>query len=114
MSRDMTIQDLLRSLTPQIHQRQAVSDPTPLSLTTEDATAETKTAEPKVQKRCGSSCCKKKLMFADLECSKCKTRFCGEHRLPEAHTCPHDFRKEGQMLLAKQNPRVVHDKIDQI
>ena len=113
MSRDMTIQDLLRSLTPQIHQKQAASDPTPLTLS--EASAET-TAEPKtaVQKRCGSSCCKKKLMFADLECSKCKTRFCGEHRLPEAHTCPHDFRKEGQMLLAKQNPRVVHDKIDHI
>jgi predicted nucleic acid binding AN1-type Zn finger protein len=112
MSRDMTIQDLLRSLTPQIHQKQAASDPTPLTLSeASEATAEPKTA---VQKRCGSSCCKKKLMFADLECSKCKTRFCGEHRLPEAHTCPHDFRKEGQMLLAKQNPRVVHDKIDHI
>jgi predicted nucleic acid binding AN1-type Zn finger protein len=113
MSRDMTIQDLLRSLTPQIHQKQAASDPTPLSLAATEASA---IAEPKtaVQKRCGSSCCKKKLMFADLECSKCKTRFCGEHRLPEAHTCPHDFRKEGQMLLAKQNPRVVHDKIDHI
>jgi predicted nucleic acid binding AN1-type Zn finger protein len=108
MSRDMTIQELLRSLTPQNHHRQATADPTPLSLS--EATTET----TKPQKRCGSSCCKKKLMFADLECGKCKTRFCGEHRLPEAHECPHDFRKEGQLLLAKQNPRVVHDKIDHI
>ena len=69
------------------------------------------TAEPKTKSnRCG--CCTKKLLLSDIGCSKCDRRYCSAHRLPELHTCPHDFKKEGQALLAKQNPRVVGDKLD--
>jgi len=64
------------------------------------------------QKRCGA--CKKKLCLSDFACAKCTTRHCGAHRLPETHACPHDFKKEGQTLLTKQNPRVVADKVDRI
>lgn len=67
-------------------------------------------AEPKVQKRCGN--CKKKLCLSDFTCDKCKTRFCGAHRLPELHACPHDYKKEGKALLEKLNPRVVNDKLE--
>jgi predicted nucleic acid binding AN1-type Zn finger protein len=71
------------------------------------------TTEPaKEQKRCGA--CKKKLCLSDFACAKCTTRYCGAHRLPETHACPHDFKKEGQTLLTKQNPRVVADKVDRI
>jgi len=67
------------------------------------------------QKRCGlTGDCKKKLALSDFGCSKCSTRFCSQHRLPENHKCPHDFKKEGQALLAKLNPRVVGEKLNRI
>jgi len=67
---------------------------------------------PKEQKRCGlGEACKKKLALSDFACGKCKTRYCGTHRLPELHKCPHDFMKEGKELLAKLNPVVVGDKM---
>ena len=66
----------------------------------------------KEQTRCGLlDTCKKKLALSDFACSKCKTRYCGTHRLPETHKCPHDFVKEGKELLTKLNPVVVGDKI---
>ena len=67
------------------------------------------------QKRCGlTSDCKKKLCLSDLTCDKCKMRFCGSHRLPEAHACQHDFMKEGKATLTAQNPRCVAEKMDRI
>ena len=111
MSRDMTIQELLQSLTPVVHHKKATEDPATLDL---NATAK---AEPEVkeQKRCGfSGTCKKKLLLTDFACTKCSTRYCGAHRIPEEHACSFDFRKEGQAILAKQNPRVVNSKLDQI
>jgi len=63
------------------------------------------------QKRCF---CKKKLALSDMACSKCDRRFCGAHRQPELHECPHDFKKEGRDLLTKQNPKIVATKIDSI
>jgi hypothetical protein len=84
--------------------------------TLKEAEAEIKVAppiEPPVeQKRCGA--CKKKLCLSDFACAKCTTRYCAMHRLPETHACPHDFKKEGQTLLTKQNPRVIADKVDRI
>ena len=71
--------------------------------------------KPVEQKRCGfHTACKKKLALSDLLCSKCNLRFCGQHRQPELHACPHDYKSEGKELLAKQNPRVVADKVGRI
>jgi len=111
MSQDMTIQELLQSLTPVVQQKKSTEDPPRLDITTMTAAA---AAEPKVQKRCGAGECKKKLLLTDFACTKCSTRHCGAHRLPEEHACSFDFRKEGQVLLARQNPRVVNSKLDQI
>lgn len=66
------------------------------------------------QKRCGCEGCRRKLTLTDMECAKCKSRFCGQHRLPELHACPHDFRKEGAAQLAAANPRVVADKLNRV
>ena len=106
----MTIQELLQSLTPVVHHKKPTEEPAMLDL------AATKTdKESKEQKRCGfSGSCKKKLLLTDFACTKCSTRYCGAHRIPEEHACSFDFRKEGQILLAKQNPRVVNSKLDQI
>jgi hypothetical protein len=99
----MTIQELLRSLTPEVKMVQPSVEPATLDL-----------SEPKVQKRCGSDSCKKKLLLSDITCTKCQTRFCSAHFIPEAHACSHDFRAEGQKLLAAQNPRVVNEKVTKI
>jgi predicted nucleic acid binding AN1-type Zn finger protein len=99
MNDGFTIQGMLKGLTPLQMSTKTENDVPPLVLATVSNT-----------KRCG--CCSKKLMLSHLGCAKCGTRYCDSHRLPELHACSHDFKKEGQALLAKQNPRVVGDKLE--
>ncbi len=61
------------------------------------------------QKRCG--CCKKKLTLTDFACDKCQTRYCSTHRLPEEHTCSHDFKAAGKTQLTKQLVAAIADKV---
>ena len=103
MNDGFTIQGMLKGLTPLLHGTQGSDSVPKLNL----SGLKPKNSE---SKRCG--CCSKKLMLSHLGCSKCGTRYCDSHRLPELHACPHDFKKEGQALLAKQNPRVVGDKLE--
>ena len=99
MNDGFTVQGILKSLTPLHISTAATATPPPMVL-----------SQNADKKRCG--CCTKKLLLSDIGCSKCGSRFCGAHRLPELHACPHDFKKEGQALLAKQNPRVIGDKLE--
>jgi predicted nucleic acid binding AN1-type Zn finger protein len=105
MNHEFTIQGMLKGMTPLQIGAQGLAETVPeMRLTTApDATTTNK-------KRCG--CCTKKLLLSDVGCSKCDSRFCSTHRLPELHACPYDFKKEGQALLAKQNPRVIGDKME--
>ncbi len=66
----------------------------------------------KSKKTCG--CCRRKLTLTDFDCGKCKSRFCAEHRLPEQHSCGHDFVAEGRARLTEQLTKVVAQKVDQI
>jgi predicted nucleic acid binding AN1-type Zn finger protein len=68
----------------------------------------------KAQNRCGSSCCKKKLLLTDMTCPNCMTRFCSAHRLPEDHRCDHDYHKSGKVQLEKQLVKVVAEKLDRV
>ena len=81
--------------------------PPPPVLTRAPAITEPITARPK--NRCGE--CKRKLLLSDLTCTRCDTRYCGHHRLPEEHRCCHDFRAEGKVLLEAANPVVRADKL---
>ena len=67
---------------------------------------------PPSSKRCG--CCRKKLALSDFDCGKCKARFCSLHRLPEQHSCSHDFAAEGKKALEKQLTKVVADKLERV
>jgi len=103
MNDGFTVHGLLKSMTPlQMGIQCAASIP--------DLSLAAPTVDAKKSNRC--ACCSKKLMLSHLGCSKCGTRYCDSHRLPELHACPHDFKKEGQALLAKQNPRVIGDKME--
>ena len=95
---------------PVILQRQPTLNPTPLNL--DETLLKTAIETPVKKNRC--ICCKKKLMLSDFDCRGCKTRYCSEHRLPETHACPHDYRKEGQAILAKQNGGCVNAKLEKI
>jgi hypothetical protein len=103
MNDGFTIHGLLKSMTPL---QMGIQGAAPIP----DLSLAAPTADAKKSNRCG--CCSKKLMLSHLGCSKCGTRYCDSHRLPELHACPHDFKKEGQALLAKQNPRVIGDKME--
>ena len=102
----MTIQELLKALSPQLQSQQQQSpkpeEPIcpPIELTQTDTTK---------QKRCG--CCKKKLTLTDFSCDKCQTRFCITHRLPEEHACSHDFKASGKNQLTKQLVAAIADKV---
>ena len=67
--------------------------------------------ESKPQKRCGHSECKRKLLLTDLTC-KCGQKFCMSHRMPEAHTCAHDYKAEARANLNKQLVGCVAEKLE--
>ena len=106
---DKMMQALLQSSPIQFHP-DPMGEPSFLDLDNEKE----RESKAKDQKRCGSDSCKKKLHLSDFGCGKCKTRFCSQHRLPEAHACQHDFKKEGKATLTAQNPRCVAEKMDRI
>lgn len=58
--------------------------------------------------------CKKKLILLDIPCSKCNICYCIKHRLPESHNCFFNFKKEGKILLQKNNPKIINEKIIKI
>lgn len=100
---------MIHAVSPIVKQVGPTIEPVPFALGKDEGAAIA------VQKRCGFSTeCKKKLCLSDLTCDKCKVRFCGSHRLPEAHACQHDFVKEGKATLTAQNPRCVAEKMDRI
>jgi hypothetical protein len=96
--------ELLKGLSPILPPKDAVDPPI---LDIQEAP---NTGPP--SKRCG--CCRKKLTLSDFDCGKCKTRFCSLHRLPEQHSCGHDFTAEGKKLLEKQLTKVVADKLERV
>ncbi|AYV81207.1 MAG: putative zinc finger A20 and AN1 domain-containing stress-associated protein 8 [Harvfovirus sp.] len=61
---------------------------------------------PKI--RCNS--CNKKLSMNFFDC-KCGKMYCSEHRYPDVHSCPIDYKKLGRELLEKNNPVVSADKL---
>ncbi|XP_021754010.1 zinc finger A20 and AN1 domain-containing stress-associated protein 4-like [Chenopodium quinoa] len=65
----------------------------------------------KAANRCMS--CNKKVGVVGFKC-KCGSTFCGSHRFPEEHSCTYDFKVAGEVVIAKQNPKVVAAKLRKI
>ena len=103
---NITIQNLLKALSPQPQLR---SQPKPEEPLCPPLELKEQASDPAKQKRCG--CCKKKLALSDFTCDKCQTRFCVTHRLPEEHACSHDFKAAGKSQLTKQLVDAVADKV---
>ncbi|KAG9159673.1 hypothetical protein Leryth_017412 [Lithospermum erythrorhizon] len=57
--------------------------------------------------------CDKKIRGLMIYKCRCNGRFCIKHRCPEEHSCKFDFKNHGRLALAKQNPVVKGEKLDQ-
>ncbi len=84
----------------------AVEEPISLSTQLED---ESKKAQVK-KDRCFS--CNKKLRLAQQFSCKCEYVFCSEHRYADKHDCSFDHAARAKGLIAKANPTVVADKLN--
>lgn len=57
--------------------------------------------------------CDKKLKLTAIRC-KCNQYFCNAHRYSDCHDCKFDYKKIGKEILKKNNPIIVHTKVDKI
>ncbi len=78
-----------------------------------DTNVENKTEKPIQKNRCTE--CKKKTGILGFGC-RCGGNFCAGHRFTDQHNCPciEEIKKESLENLAKQNIKVVADKITRI
>ena len=63
-----------------------------------------------VEDRCGG--CNKKVGVMGFKC-RCGTTFCGSHRYPEDHRCRFDFKAAARDVIARDNPVVKADKLEE-
>lgn len=58
--------------------------------------------------------CNKKLGIIMIMKCHCEKFFCAKHRYAETHDCSYDFKKNGQLTIAEENPMIVSTKIFKI
>lgn len=66
----------------------------------------------KKQLRCDQ--CNRKLNITNNYTCRCGRLFCAQHRYSEVHNCSHDYKTEGRLILERQNPLVVAEKLRKI
>ena len=66
---------------------------------------------PLIRNRCNK--CNKKLKLTAFKC-KCDEYFCDAHIFSACHDCPFDYKKQGRDRLEKNNPVIIHKKIDKV
>ena len=57
--------------------------------------------------------CLRKIQLTDFEC-KCGIIHCKLHRSISSHNCTFEYVLEQQLILAKNNPKIIADKINKI
>ncbi|XP_050214801.1 zinc finger A20 and AN1 domain-containing stress-associated protein 3 [Mercurialis annua] len=55
--------------------------------------------------------CRKRVGLTGFKC-RCDMVFCGTHRYPEQHECAFDFKSMGKEQIAKANPLIKANKLD--
>jgi len=66
---------------------------------------------PLIRNRCNK--CNKKLKLTAFKC-KCDEYYCDAHIFSSCHDCPFDYKKQGRERLEKNNPLIMHKKIDKV
>lgn len=69
-------------------------------------------AVKKKQLRCDK--CNRKLNITNNYRCRCGKMFCAQHRYSEVHNCEYDYKSEGRIILERQNPLVVAEKLRKI
>nr|GEV61068.1 retrovirus-related Pol polyprotein from transposon TNT 1-94 [Tanacetum cinerariifolium] len=64
-----------------------------------------------VKKRNRCHVCSKRVGLVPFLC-RCGESLCGLHRMPEKHACKFDFKAAGRVVIEKQNPLCVADKLE--
>nr|GEY57911.1 putative zinc finger A20 and AN1 domain-containing stress-associated protein 8 [Tanacetum cinerariifolium] len=64
-----------------------------------------------VKKRNRCHVCSKHVGLVPFLC-RCGKSFCGLHRMPEKHACKFNFKVVGRVVIEKQNPLCVADKLE--
>jgi hypothetical protein len=57
-------------------------------------------------------CNKRKVNIIPYKCKCGLERLCSKCRYPETHNCIYDFKIEGKILIEKNNPRIIANKIE--
>ena len=74
---------------------------------------ETKYNAPPTLTRNKCNKCNKKLKLTAFKC-KCEHYYCNEHRYSDTHDCTFDYKKIGKEILKKNNPIILHKKLDKV
>ena len=79
---------------------------------TEQLTTEQLTTEVSETLKAADQCivCGKKVKISTVQC-KCKQPLCKLHVMESQHQCSYDYKKHGQEILNKQNPRICGPKL---
>ncbi|XP_077210924.1 zinc finger A20 and AN1 domain-containing stress-associated protein 8-like [Tasmannia lanceolata] len=83
-----------------------------VSLQPDDTSASSEAIEVKAKvgpNRCNT--CRKRVGLTGFSC-RCGNLFCSAHRYSEKHDCPFDYRTAGRDAIAKANPVVKAEKLD--
>ncbi|KAF6165985.1 hypothetical protein GIB67_012882 [Kingdonia uniflora] len=80
---------------------------TPVALVTDAAAPMVGPSQP--TNRC--STCRKRVGLTGFKC-RCGITFCTSHRYPEQHGCTFDFKSVGREAIAKANPIVKAEKLE--
>ncbi|XP_077210363.1 zinc finger A20 and AN1 domain-containing stress-associated protein 8-like isoform X2 [Tasmannia lanceolata] len=83
-----------------------------VSLQPADASASSEGTEVKAKEgpnRCNT--CRKRVGLTGFSC-RCGNLFCSSHRYSDKHDCPFDYRTSGRDAIAKANPVVKAEKLD--
>jgi len=59
-------------------------------------------------------CKKKKVNIIPYKCKCGIEKLCSKCRYPETHNCSYDFKTEGKILIEKNNPRIIANKIESL
>lgn len=69
--------------------------------------------EPVKQPASRCNFCRKRVGLTGFNC-RCGETFCSLHRYSDRHNCPFDYKKAGRDEIARANPALKAEKIDQI
>jgi len=89
---------------------------TPAGAIVTTASTATPQEPPKPQKSptlCNHGSCKAKINFLSFAC-RCGGNFCVKHRCAEEHKCTYDYKNMATKEMAKNNPKIVREKINKI